>query len=111
MNPQTPTAIDAASDLTDLDWAMLNLPGVPASEAAALRRRERGGHVADLSRARFARRYYGQRWSRVERARQRYARRRQQAAAVEALAVLLMSDVRPRDLAEACAMVRRALAR
>lgn len=111
MKAQTPASIDAAHTLDDLDWAMLNLPGAPATESAARLRRERGSHVAERSRARYARRYYGRRWASVERARQRFARRRAQAAAVEALAALLMSDVRPNDIGEARAMVRRALAR
>lgn len=97
-------------DIDTLDWAMLNLSGPPATEAAAARRRERGAHVADLSRAGYARRYYGRRWSRVERARRRVAERRRQAAAIEALAALLMGQSRPADMAEARALVRRALA-
>lgn len=92
-----------------IDWAMLNLTGPPATEAAALRRRLRGSHVADAARARYARRYYGRRWHRVEQARQRHAERRRLAAQVEAIAALLMSDVRPADLAEAREIARRAL--
>jgi len=107
MTAQTPPTID----VDNLDWAMLDLPGPQATEAAAQRRRVRGSHVADRARARYGRRYYGRRWSLVGRARQRYAARRRQAAAIEALAGLLMSNVRPTDLAEARALVRRAMAR
>lgn len=93
----------------DLDWAMLTPAGVPATEAAARRRRVVGGHVADLARARYARRYYGRRWTRVEQARRLRAARRREAAQVEALARLLLTAPRPRTPAEARRMVLAAL--
>lgn len=93
----------------DLDWAMLDLRGAPATEAAKLRRRVIGGHVADRERARYAQRLYGRRWLRSRRAWLRRERARREARLVEALAALLMGE-RPRDVDEARARARAALA-
>lgn len=95
----------------DLDFAMLDLPGVPASEAAADARRALGERVADRARARYARRYFGRRWDRVAHARRRQAARRQQAALVESIAALLLSERRPASVDEARDLARLALAR
>ncbi len=99
------------SSTDDLDFAMLDLPGVPATEAAAAGRRALGERVADRARARYARRYFGRRWDRVAQARRRHAARRQQAALVESIAALLMGEARPTDLADARDLARLALAR
>ena len=37
----------------EIDWAMLDLSGPPATETARARREARGAHVADRARARI----------------------------------------------------------
>ncbi|MCB9527752.1 MAG: hypothetical protein R3F65_20965 [bacterium] len=93
----------------DLDWAMLDLRGAPATEVAKTRRRVMGGYVADRERARYAQRFYGRRWQRSRRAWLRRERARREARLVEALAAMLMGE-RPRDVDAARARVRAALA-
>jgi len=91
----------ARTSFDDLDWAMLEMRGPLATDAARACRRSRGQHVAHQARARFARRYYGQRWRRVGRARGQYVATRRRVALVEAMAALLEAPARPQDRDEA----------